>query len=129
MLRPKAKLLNISELSLKLGLINKKTKKPSNHTLRFWESKFKQLKPTILTGGRRYYSVKDIEIVKMIFFLLKDQGMTIFGAKKAMNENLKHLDDTKTSSIKELYLKNIIKVKSKIILNKIKNLNGKKNSY
>ncbi len=129
MLRPKAKLLNISELSLKLGLINKKTKKPSNHTLRFWESKFKQLKPTILTGGRRYYSLKDVEIAKMIFFLLKDQGMTIFGAKKVMNENLKHLDDTKTSSIKELYLKNIIKVKSKIILNKIKNLNGKKNSY
>ena len=113
MLRPKAKLLNISELSLKLGLINKKTKKPSNHTLRFWESKFKQLKPTILTGGRRYYSVKDIEIVKMIFFLLKDQGMTIFGAKKAMNENLKHLDDTKTSSIKATYYEEEIKKKNK----------------
>ena len=129
MLKNNNKLLNISELSLKLGLISKKNKKPLTHTLRFWETKFKQLKPTILAGGRRYYSVKNVEVAKMIFFLLKDQGMTINGAKKVMNEKLKYLDGAKTSSIKDSYYKNIIKLKSKEILNKIKKLNGKKNPY
>ena len=48
----------------------------------------------------------------------------INGAKKAMNVNLKHLDDTKTSSIKAAYYKKSIKDKSKKILNRIKKLNG-----
>ena len=75
------KLLSISQLALKVGLINQKNKKPLTHTLRFWETKFKQLKPTILAGGRRYYTVKDIKVVEMIFFLLKDQGLTIMVQK------------------------------------------------
>jgi DNA-binding transcriptional MerR regulator len=124
MLQNNIKLLSISELALKIGLINPRNKKPSTHTLRFWETKFKQLKPTILAGGRRYYTSKDIKVVRMIYFLLKEQGMTINGAKKAMNENLKDLDDTKTSSIKANYYKVIIKKKSKDILNRIKKLNG-----
>ena len=123
------KLLSISQLALKVGLINQKNKKPLTHTLRFWETKFKQLKPTILAGGRRYYTVKDIKVVEMIFFLLKDQGLTINGAKKSMNENLKHLDETKTSSIKAEYYKKKIKKKSINILNRIKKLNGKKNTH
>ena len=124
MLKNIDKLLSISEVALKFGLINKKSSKPLTHTLRFWETKFKQLKPTILAGGRRYYSVKDIEVVKMIFFLLKKQGLTINGAKKVMNSNLKQLDDSKTSSIKAEYYKNKIKIKTKNILTRIKNLNG-----
>ena len=116
-------------MATEIGLVGKKNSKPLTHTLRFWETKFKQLKPTILTGGRRYYTAKDIEVVKMIFFLLKEQGMTINGAKKAMNENLKYLDETKTSSIKANYYKKIIKNKSKNILNRIKKLNGKKNTH
>ena len=123
------KLLSISKMATEIGLVSKKNSKPLTHTLRFWETKFKQLKPTILSGGRRYYTVKDIEVVKMIFFLLKEQGMTINGAKKAMNENLKYLDETKTSSIKANYYKKIIKNKSKNILNRIKKLNGKKNTH
>jgi DNA-binding transcriptional MerR regulator len=123
MFKKKDKLLNISEVALKLNLINKKNKKPSTHTLRFWETKFKQLSPTIL-NGRRYYSVKDIEVVKMIIFLLRGQHLTINGAKKTMNENLKQLDDTKTSSIKAEYYKEKIKKKSKNILYRIKKLNG-----
>ena len=124
MLKNNNKLMNISELSIKLGQISKKNKKPLTHTLRFWETKFKQLKPTILAGGRRYYSVKNVEVVKMIFFLLKDQGMTINGAKKVMNNNIKHLDDIKSLSIKTEYYKKIIKIKSNKILNRIKKLNG-----
>ena len=124
MLQNNIKLLSISELASKIGLINPRNKKPLTHTLRFWETKFKQLKPTILAGGRRYYTSKDIKVVRMIYFLLKEQGMTINGAKKAMNENLKDLDDTKTSSIKANYYKVIIKKKSKNILKRIKKLNG-----
>ena len=129
MFKKNNKLLNISELAIMIGLVNTKNKKPLTHTLRFWETKFKQLKPTILAGGRRYYSNRDTEVVKMIFFLLKEQGMTINGAKKMMNDNLKDLDDTKSTSIKALYYKKLIKDKSKSILKKIKKLNGKKNTY
>jgi len=124
MLKNNYKLLNISEVALKFGLINKKNGKPLTHTLRFWENKFKQLKPTVLAGGRRYYSSKDIEVIKMIFFLLKEQGLTIKGAIKGMNNNLKDLDDSKRLSIKAKYYKNKIKNKSKEILNRIKKLNG-----
>ena len=124
MIKKMDKLLNISEVAIKFGLINPKTKKPLTHTLRFWEKKFKQLKPTILLGGRRYYTTKDIKVIKIIFFLLKEQGLTIIGAKKALNENLKNLDDGKTSSIKANYYKKLIKIKSKNILNRIKKLNG-----
>ena len=121
--------MNISELALNIGLVNPRTKKPSTHTLRFWETKFKQLKPTILPGGRRYYSAKDIDVVKFIYFLLKKQGMTIIGAQRTLNENLKQLDETKTSSIKAEYYKKKIKKKSINILNRIKKLNGKKNTH
>ena len=77
-----------------------------------------------MSGNRRYYTTKDIAVIKMIFFLLKNQGLTINGAIKVMNNNSKELDDTKTLSIKgEYYKKNII-LKSKQILKKIKKLNG-----
>jgi DNA-binding transcriptional MerR regulator len=124
MLKNKDQLFNISQVAQMLGLINKKNQKPLTHTLRFWERKFKQLKPTILSGNRRYYSAKNIEVLKMIIFLLKKQGLTISGAIKLMNAKVKELDDTKGSSIKAEYYKKNIKTKSKIILNKIKKLNG-----
>tara|TARA_B110000444_G_scaffold187017_1_gene176269 strand:+ start:1395 stop:1790 length:396 start_codon:yes stop_codon:yes gene_type:complete len=125
----KTKFLTISEVAKMFGLKNSKTKKPSNHTLRFWETKFKQLKPTILAGGRRYYSKKNIKVLKMIIYLLKEQGLTINGAIRVMNHNSKELDDTKTLSIKREYYKKNIKLKSKNILQKIRKLHGKKNTY
>ena len=124
MLKNKSQLLSISQVATILGLKNKKNKKPSTHTLRFWETKFKQLKPIILSGNRRYYSDKNIEILKMIIFLLKERGLTINGAIKSMNENVKELDDTKRTSIKAEYYKKKLKIKSKIILDKIKKING-----
>ena len=126
MLKNKNQLLNISQVAKMLELKNKKNKKPSTHVLRFWEKKFKQLKPTILSGNRRYYSAKNIEVLKMIIFLLKDQGLTIKGAIKLMNNDVKELDDAKASSIKAEYYKKKIKNKSKKILDKIKKINGKK---
>ena len=113
-------LLSISKAAHMLGLINKKNHKPMTHTLRFWETKFKQLKPTILSGGRRYYSEKNIKVIKMIIFLLKDQCLTINGAIKAINLKPKDLDETKTSSIKDKYYKKNKNIKSKKILEKIK---------
>ena len=124
MLENKNKLLSISEVAEMFGLKNPKTNKLLNHSLRFWETKFKQLKPSILAGGRRYYSKKNIEIVRMIIFLLKEQGLTINGAIKVMNDKSKKLDDIKTLSIRDKYYKKKIKNKSINILEKIKKLNG-----
>ena len=125
----KDKLVTISELAEIIGLIDKKTGRPLTHTLRFWESKFKQIKPTILQGNRRYYQKKDIEIIKMIYHLLKEKGLTIRGALTIMNEKRNDLDESSASSIKANYYKNKIKIKSKRILDKIKKLNGKKNTH
>tara|TARA_X000001036_G_scaffold354642_1_gene336305 strand:+ start:3103 stop:3483 length:381 start_codon:yes stop_codon:yes gene_type:complete len=124
------KLINISELSKLLDLINKKTKKPSNHILRFWEKEFKQIKPFILKN-RRYYSEKQVNIIKLIKFLLKDKGMTINGVKKILGSNINSLDDYHLSSLKTDYQKINIKNKSKKILEKLEEIKkyGKKNSY
>ena len=124
MLKNRNQMLNISQAAKMLGLKNKKNEKPATHILRFWEKKFKQLKPTILSGNRRYYSAKNMEVLKMIIFLLKEQGLTIKGAIKLMNKDVKELDDTKASSIKAEYYKKNIKNKSKKILDKIKKING-----
>ena len=61
------KLINISELANLLNLVNSKTKKPSNYILRYWEKEFKQIRPVILKN-RRYYSEKQINIIKLIKF-------------------------------------------------------------
>ena len=50
-----SKFINISELSRKLDLVDLDSGKPLNHTLRFWEKQFKQIKPKII-NNRRYYS-------------------------------------------------------------------------
>jgi DNA-binding transcriptional MerR regulator len=118
----KKKLLNISQVTKMFNIQNTKKNKLPNHTLRFWETRFKQLKPTILNGGRRYYSEKDIKIIKMIIFLLKDQGLTINGAINIMNNKTKKLDATNTLSVKDIHYKSNIRLKSKRILEKIKKL-------
>ncbi len=55
------------------------------HVLRFWESRFSQIKPLKLRGGRRYYRPEDIDILTTIKNLLYKQGYTIEGAKKAFS--------------------------------------------
>tara|TARA_B100001741_G_C16432505_1_gene541611 strand:+ start:332 stop:709 length:378 start_codon:yes stop_codon:yes gene_type:complete len=117
-----SKLIGISEVAKKIGLTSKGKKSLPTHTIRFWEKHFKNIKPTILSGKRRYYSEKDVDTIRLIKFLLKDQGLTINGAKKIMNEKINTLDDLKTSSIKTSYFKERIKKKSRILLDKIKKL-------
>ena len=108
----------ISEAAIEIGLINQKNNKPNTHTLRFWEKCFKQLKPKILFGNRRYYSSNDIYLLKLIYNLLKKQGMTINGAKKALNTGSIKLDPSVLSDIKDENFKQEIKDK----VNKIKKL-------
>ena len=105
------------------------TKKPLNHILRYWEREFKEIKPKKI-NNIRYYSSKQIEIIKMIKFLLKSKGMTILGVRNLLNSNINKLDDHKGHSLKADYYKNILKLKSKTLvekINKIKNY-GKKNT-
>ena len=84
----------IGEIAKELRLIDKKTGNLQTHTLRYWETQFKQIKPSIRAGKRRYYSQKDFQIIKMIKFLLKDKGFTINGVKKILNNpDLQPLDD------------------------------------
>ena len=102
----------ISEVVKILGLENKSGKSAPTHTIRFWEKKFKQIKPRVLNGKRRYYDEKNIEILKKIYFLLKDQGMTISGAKRVLDskETLK-LDETQNKTINPNRIKNkVIKI-------------------
>ena len=123
------KLINISELSKMLNLIDPLTKKPLNHVLRYWEKEFKQIRPKKI-NNRRYYNLKQVEIIKMIKFHLKNKGMTISGVKKLLNININKLDDHNSDSLKADYYKISLKSKSKILLEKFKKLKnyGKKNS-
>ena len=108
----------IGEITKELGLINKKTGHLQTHTLRYWETQFKQIKPLIRAGKRRYYSKKDFEIIKMIMFYLKEKGLTINGVKKILdNKKNTTLDDNDNPS---LYRRNL-KV-SKLIKNKVKKI-------
>ena len=94
---------------------NKKGNLPT-HTIRFWETQFKQIKPKILNSNRRYYDEKTINLLKKVKFLLKDQGMTINGVKKMLNNEVSlKLDEIADKSIKAENLKNKLVKISKII--------------
>ena len=68
--------------------VSKQIDVPS-HVLRFWETKFIQVKPIKRSGGRRYYSSEDIDVLVQIRTLLYKEGYTIKGAKKALKSYLK----------------------------------------
>ena len=114
---------SIGEVAKILELVNKKKGTLNTHTIRFWEKKFKQIKPKILNGKRRYYNNEAIVILKKVKYLLKDQGMTINGAKKVLDsaKSLK-LDVLTNNSINTDY--NIRNKLSKIsrLIKQIKNL-------
>ena len=104
----------IGEVSKILSNVSKESKSISTHTIRFWEKEFKQIRPKIFSGSRRYYDIKSIEILKKVHFLLKVQGMTIKGVKRVLEnkESLK-LDEMSNNSIKALGLKKkLVKISS-----------------
>ena len=106
----------ISEVAELLNLINSKTGKISTHTIRFWEKEFKQIRPKIFAGKRRYYDLKSINILKKIKFLLKEKGMTIKGVKNHLLNEESELDETNNISINtKKFLKIKINKISKIV--------------
>ena len=112
---------SIGEVAKLLNLVNKNNGSPNTHTIRFWEKEFKQIKPKIFSGRRRYYDDNSILILKKIHFLLKEQGMTINGVKKLLNNNKSlKLDEMSNNSISDN--NNKIKNKLKKILNLAKEL-------
>ena len=118
MIENKKKYKSIGEVAELLNLINKKSGKLSTHTLRFWEKEFKEIKPIIFAGKRRYYDNKSIEILKKIQFLLKNKGMTIKGVKKQLQINDSDLDVNNNKTIN----KTIIKTKLSKISNLLKDI-------
>ncbi len=109
---------SIGEVAKILNLFDKKTGKLNTHTLRFWEKEFKEIKPHIFAGNRRYYDDKLIELLKKIQFLLKNKGMTIKGVKKQLHHNDSNLDEPNNKTIN----RNLIKTKINKISSLIKNI-------
>ena len=115
----------IGEVTRVLGLVDEKTGHLQTHTIRYWETQFKEIKPTIRAGNRRYYSAKTIKIIKYIKFLLKERGLTINGAKKILKKTKTHsLDEDVNIGINssDLNTTNLIKIKIKNISKIIKEL-------
>ncbi len=123
------KLINISELSKIINLIDPKSKKPLNYILRYWEKEFKEIKPKKI-NNRRYYSPDQVQIIKMIKYLLKNKGMTITGVKNMFNSKINKLDVDNFDSLKADYHKLNLKTKSKRLLERINKIKkyGKKNT-
>ena len=108
----------IGEVTKELGLIDKKNGQLQTHTIRYWETQFKQIKPNIGAGRRRYYSSKTFKIIKHIKFLLKERGLTISGVKKILNNSKRHsIDDDMNIGINRPDIKT-----AKLIKNKVKNI-------
>ena len=97
---------SISEVAKILNLVNKKNGKLSTHTIRFWEKQFKQIRPYVFSGKRRYYDNKSILILKKIKFLLKDKGMTIKGVKIELQNTKSELDEFDNKTINKKNIKN-----------------------
>ena len=113
--KEKSRYQTIGEVAKILELVNKKNGSLSTHTIRFWEKEFKQVKPMIMNGNRRYYDENCINILKKIKFLLKDKGMTLSGVKRLLNSEDSNIDEIFNTTIKQKY-----NIKSKI--KKIKNI-------
>ena len=71
-------LKTIGELSQELGV--------AQHILRYWETKFPQLRPMQRAGNRRYYRPADVELARRINRLLNEEGYTIRGVQKLLRE-------------------------------------------
>src|SRR3546814_4258120 len=69
-------MLAIGELAVRIGV--------PTHVLRYWETRFPQLKPLQRSGRRRYYRAEDVALAERIHHLLHVQGFTVEGARKAL---------------------------------------------
>ena len=83
----------ISEVSVQLDV-------PA-HVLRFWESKFSDLKPLKRSGGRRYYRTEDIQLLQSIKSLLYDEGYTIKGAQNSLKKRISASESVQTNAAEQ----------------------------
>ena len=105
----------IGQVTKELDLIDKKTGHLQTHTLRYWETQFKQIKPSIRAGKRRYYSQKDFEFIKFVKYLLKEKGLTINGVRKILNNpDNQSIDRNVALGIYKPTLDNTLVIKEKI---------------
>jgi len=120
----------IGETAKELNLIDKKTGKIQTYIIRYWESQFKQIKPSIRAGRRRYYSKENIQLINYIKFLLKEKGLTINGVKKILKDtSLDSVDDSRKFGVyrpdnkSTKFIRDRVKSISRIIkeLKKLKN--------
>ena len=112
-----SKYKTISQIAKELNLIDKKTGNLQTHTLRYWETQFRQIKPSLRAGNRRYYTEKDFKIIKYIKYLLKERGLTINGVKKLLNDEKNHsIDQSTTMGVYNPTLK------SSTIIKRVKNI-------
>lgn len=70
---------SIGEVARQFGL--------NESTLRFWEKEFDIIRPRKTEKGTRYYKDEDVEAVRLVFHLVKERGMTLYGAKRKLKEN------------------------------------------
>jgi DNA-binding transcriptional MerR regulator len=85
---------NISEVAVELNV--------PQHVLRFWESRFAQIRPVKRAGGRRYYRPEDIDLLKGIRSLLYSDGFTIKGVQKVLKDRgLRHVADIGRGGVPE----------------------------
>ena len=105
----------IGQVTKELDLIDKKTGHLQTHTIRYWETQFKQIKPSIRAGKRRYYSQKDFEFIKFVKYLLKEKGLTINGVRKILNNpDNQSIDRNVALGIYKPTLDNTLVIKEKI---------------
>ena len=121
------KFVKISEVSKILNLIDTRTNRPLNYILRYWETQFADIKPKRI-NNQRYYSLKQVEKLKTIQYLLKKEGMTILGVKNILKSRSKVLDVNNDDSLRNNVLNKNLKSKTIKLLQKIKNMKnyGKK---
>ena len=121
------KFVKISEVSKILNLIDTKTNKPLNYILRYWETQFADIKPKRI-NNQRYYSLKQVEKLKTIQYLLKKEGMTILGVKNILKSRSKVLDVNNDDSLRNNVFNKNLKSKAIKLLQKIKKMKnyGKK---
>ena len=120
--------MSIGEIAKELNLVNKKTGALQTHTIRYWETQFKQIKPYVRAGKRRYYSNENLKTIKLIQFLLKEKGLTINGVKKVLNNpDPKSIDLDADKGINTAKLLKTKKIKEK--LKNIKKILKQLNKY
>ncbi len=121
------KFYNISEIAEMLSFQDEKKNNISSSTLRFWEKKFPAVRADKTINKRRYYSLKKIELFKLIIHMLKNKRLSIQELQKIIKNNDIKLDGKNTLSVKIRYLKEYYNSRARNLTNKIdkiKNKNG-----